>query len=197
MTTTWRSSKSSPVDNRCELRRDTDGTNARTTNRHATIVFEPRPFDGPQRTVRRASRAAVEQSTDGDRSRGCARTVDAGRSRASSILAGRSSMGASTAKPNHVYMCKPVYDRQPGRCTCRTRAGRRRTPPRRCPLTGRSRFMDELVLGDRPRPAVLVLDTGLSTATDGSTAGAPTRSAAQRSTSSCAIPGGPIRGRRR
>lgn len=156
--------------NRCQLR--VDQRNAvRTTNRHATIVFEPHPFD--TRRGRTASRTASRDAGDDRAAVGSGKAeprfggprwsvqgiVDAGRALVDEGFA---------TKPNHVYMCNAVSTGSPG-LYLPNPSGSASFATSAMPVDGPFALPKEIVLGDRRRPAVLVLDTGLSTTTDGST----------------------------
>ncbi len=147
----------------CQVRRET-GHESCTTNRHATIEFEPRSLrpDFDTASQRAASRGRpVDRTGSGA---GAARwsvqgIVDTGRALVD---------GGFDAKPNHVYMGNPVYTGNPGAYLANP-TGTSSNATSAMPASGPIALREEIVLGDRPRPTVLVLDTGLSTTSDGST----------------------------
>ena len=133
------------VDNRCELRVD-QRNKARTTNNHATIVFEPRPFEarsGPSARRRAVGSGGVARRADGRRW-SVQGIVDTGRALVD---------GGFAAKPNHVYMCNAVSTGSPG-LYLPNPSGSASNATAALPADGPFTVLDELVLGDRPRPAV-------------------------------------------
>ena len=137
---------------------------ARTTNGHATLVFEPRSFEAPdipsgRRSASRDSGGGMSVPIDSGPRWSVQGIVDTGRALVD---------GGFEPKPNHVYMCNAVSTGSPGPYRPNP-SGSASFATSAMPAGGPFTVMDEIVLGDRRRPAVLVLDTGLNTDTDGST----------------------------
>ena len=152
----------------CQVRRDTDHESC-TTNRHATIEFEPRSLRPDFGAAPQRAAAVVDPST-GRGPEPKLRPVRVPRWSVQGIVdTGRALVdGGFDAKPNHVYMGNPVYTGNPGVYLANP-SGSSSNATSAMPASGPIALRDEIVLGDRPRPTVLVLDTGLSTTSDGST----------------------------
>jgi subtilisin family serine protease len=148
----------------CHLRLDLENE-ARTVNSHATIEFEPRPYEARQLHGRRG--VDDDRSTSGRAGRG----PHAGRPRWSVegiVDASRRLVdGGFAAKANHVYMCDTVFTGNPGAYLSNAN-GAASNASSAMPSGGPFTLSHEIVLGDRPRPNVLVLDTGLATTLEGS-----------------------------
>ena len=130
----------------CQVRRET-GHESCTTNRHATIEFEPRSlrpdFGAPSQ--RAASRGRPVDRT-GSRA-GAARwsvqgIVDTGRALVD---------GGFDAKPNHVYMGNPVYTGNPGAYLANP-GGTSSNATSAMPASGPIALREEIVLGDPSAP---------------------------------------------
>jgi hypothetical protein len=120
----------------------------RTTNGRTALEFEPQTCShGSARSAQ--SDTETRWSVQG--------VVDAGRELADKGFSSR---------PNHVYMCNANYAGNPGGYSPNL-SGSHFNATSAVPADGPLEFQNEIVISGRQRPAVLILDTGLNTTSEG------------------------------